>query len=324
MSEFGKLFKASRFASLAKPLSKSRGALFPTHQVVETRDAALSRQEWGLKYALPQKLKSRYIVLNDFDSLERIVDFEAGGGDHYRRLRFQELGIVPERDTKDSQFTSKPNPLFQDSNVSASKKIETVLEVRPDCKKKKLDSVIIELEELRPEFKEYVLKNHPKELKEKGLTGDRFQDVAAAFLKEHRLKTDTNKIASLKRKDDFKFAGTGGLSYALKGRLRTTPNGVVHREAAPARYVGSRFALGGFVAEGSFKNAAIDRTTVLAVSPTRATIKANGAVSIDVAPLTSTGRDIISKTTSGRRVLGKSAKKDNDSQTMAALNNIFR
>jgi hypothetical protein len=285
MSDFGKLLKASRFASMAKPLAKSRGSLHPSHQVVETRDAALARQEWGLKYALPAKLKSRYITLNDVDSLERLVDFEAGGGDHYRRLRFQELGVVPQRESPNALYESKPvNPLFQDSIAStqSNKTVESVLKLQSNEERQKIDFLLQEIESLRPQFKEYVLKNHAKELKEKSFTGERFQDAAVAFLKQYKTQQNVNKIASLKREDGFKFAGTGGLSYALKGRLRTTPNGVVHRESVPARSVGkSNVALGGFIAD--FKtvgHSEIDRATVFAVEPTKAVIRPNGAINI--------------------------------------------
>lgn len=282
MSDFSKLLKTSRFASLAKPLAKKRNARYPTHQIVETRDAALSRQEWGLKYALPQKLKSRYITFNDVDSLERIVDFEAGGGNHYKRLRFQELGLVPTRAAEyEREFVS--NPLFQESEESALKSVDAVMAVLATDKKLKVDSSLQELSSLRPQFKEYLLANHAKDLKERGLDIGFFTKTAVKFLKDYKSTQNVNNLASLKRQDGFKFAGTGGLSYALKGRLRTTPNGVINSEFAPARMLANQqLALGGFVAsDGKMSAPNLERTEVFAVNPIRAKINPFGTVSID-------------------------------------------
>lgn len=275
MSEFSKLLKNSRFASLARPLARKRGKSYPTHQIVETRDAARSRQEWGLKYALP-KIKSRYITFNDVDSLERLVDFEGGAGDHYRRLRFQELGVVPTR------ANAEHNPLFEEGKTAQSKSVENLMNLGSNDKRQKVDSALAQMRQLRPKLQEHLLKTRPIELSGgKPRTAKHFETAALEFLQQHKHDTSANTIASLQRAD-VRIAGTAGLSYKLKGRLRSSPNGVVHGEAAPARMVGSgNFALGGFVAQmaagGKSQVARSDSFGVRAVS---AALGANGGVSL--------------------------------------------
>ncbi|CAI5200466.1 BTE_HP_G0143620.mRNA.1.CDS.1 [Saccharomyces cerevisiae] len=72
------LLGRSRIAQVAnnhKPLTYTGKKFHPTHQIIETKPSTLYRQEWGLKSAIPSKIKSRYLVYNDLDTLERITTY---------------------------------------------------------------------------------------------------------------------------------------------------------------------------------------------------------------------------------------------------------
>jgi hypothetical protein len=293
MSEFSKLLKSSKFATLAKPLKKVKNPIHPTHQVVETTRAALDRQEWGLKYALPSKVKSRYITFDNVDSQERLVDFETNGGDLWKRLRFQELGLVPKLE-KDNENPANDNPLFQkkkSGSHGATATFDTVLEVDPNESKLELDSLVSTLSGLRTEFREYLLARDPKKLSEKKFNADDFRREGLRFLREHKKKQNINTLKSLKLSQTHKIHGFGGLSYNLKGRLATEPNGFVQHSVAPGRFLtGTNVAVGGFISRvnktGSSQWTKVNsdgegRETIVPLRPQQAVVRPTGSVSIE-------------------------------------------
>lgn len=269
MSEFSNLLKASRFASLAKPLSRTKGKKGPTHQVVETRASSLHRQEWGVKYALPSKIKSRYITFNDVDSMERIVDFETNGGDHWKRLRFQQIGVPVSLALGNNK--AKKNPLFHKEVETASdtanlSDIANVLALKDTLKAKELQALQLAYKQLRPQFLEYVKATNPvllnKSLNKKpneasisfAATSPEFAPLALKFITEYQAKTTENQIKSLLSKpSEYKIKGFGGLSYQLKGRLNNTPNGIQDKRVIPGRYLNQTTSkivgIGGFTSE---------------------------------------------------------------------------
>ncbi|KAH3679652.1 hypothetical protein WICMUC_000792 [Wickerhamomyces mucosus] len=297
MSEFSKLLKNSRFASLAKPLGKRKGNSHPTHQVVETRASSLHRQEWGLKYALPKKIKSRYITFNNADTMERIVDFETNGSDHWKRLRFQETGLVPKLDN------SKQNPLFgstseQNNIVGVNREIENILNLPENLNRKDIQALKLVFKNLRDEFREYVKSQDIILLNKEKFKVDKFEKLARDFLKEYKLKSTVNKIESIETKrDEFKFNGFGGLSYNLKGRLSSTPNGIKDKKIITGRYIGADqqntlVGIGGFtgVANKVLSKTQIQniksqgkelRESIVPFHLTEATIFKSGAVIVD-------------------------------------------
>lgn len=299
MSEFGRLLKNSKFASLSKPLKKTGNPLYPTHQIVETRQAALDRQEWGLKYALPSKVKSRYITFNNVDSLERVVDFETNGGDHWKRLRFQELGLAPALEKQNK------NPLFNKIEDSSRLDFDSVLKVSPGASTLELDSVASSLTGLRKEFKDYLLKTNPGKLQRDKLDINKFRDEALTFLKQYKKKQNVNKLESLKLHSSQKVHGFGGLSYNLKGRLTTHPNGIVTHNVAPGRLLEkNKAAVGGFISKVKTGQTSpqqwtkVDaegesRETVIPLEPKRAIIKPNGSVDIEFSTFLKTTKENI-------------------------------
>ncbi|ONH70075.1 Uncharacterized protein in HIS3 3'region [Cyberlindnera fabianii] len=295
MSEFGKLLRSSRLAQVARPLKKSDRRTHPTLQVLETRDAALARQEWGIKYALPSKVKSRYITLTELDSLERLVDFETNGGDHYRRLRFQETGLVPK-----VEGSGEGNPLFQKNKVvrdSRRAQLDDIVNLTPDVPKKRVQSILNQLRAMRPELRKELLARVPEELRDayKKTSGtsisDEFENIAFDFLLKRVEKENVNHIDSTKR-HGHKIAGTAGLSYALNGRLRNSPNGFVKREIVPGRTLDDGSSMNRNVALAGFVASEVSRTphsiglnkhpreTAIPHAPFDATIHRNGSVRI--------------------------------------------
>ncbi|KAH3684668.1 hypothetical protein WICPIJ_004355 [Wickerhamomyces pijperi] len=270
MSEFSNLLKASRFASLAKPLSRSKGNKNgPTHQIVETRASSLHRQEWGMKYALPSKIKSRYITFNDVDSMERIVDFETNASDHWKRLRFQQMGAPVVLDTPEV----KKNPLFHNdvesktiSDRATISDIKNVLGLDSSLKTKQIQALQLAYTRLRPEFLEYVkLKNATllneainttsSKTKTFSVEDSQFAALALRFIIEYHAKSTKNQPrALLAKSDEFKVKAFGGLSYQLKGRLSNAPNGIQDKAVHPGRILSQDgqsvfIALGGFTSE---------------------------------------------------------------------------
>ncbi|CUS20465.1 LAQU0S01e07206g1_1 [Lachancea quebecensis] len=246
-SNLSHLLRNSRIAQVPKskkPLTSAAPKFAPTHQIIETRPSTLHRQEWGLKAAVPSKIKTKYIVFNDLDTLERLTTFEPNGGAQWNRIRFQELGIAPKYNP------GKANPLFEASDSSKTQLVplSALLNVNSSTPKPEVERRLAEIRDLRSAFKKWLLEHDPEALLNKSFSAKDMTDSAVEFLAE---KTDLNVnlgSASLR-----KVVGTGGLTYNLHGRLRNSPNGVVSKTVVPGRFLNVEgndrlAAIGGFVA----------------------------------------------------------------------------
>ena len=269
MSSISSVLKNSRLAQLPKSRvkldsKKFRVKHFPTHQIVETKPATLSRQEWGLKSNIPNKIKSKYIVLDELDTLERMTEFEPIGGTQWTRLRFQEMGVVPDFQQ------GRSNPMFpfadvvRESQLGAGasgavtgddqlRELCNQLGVSEKTKASTLRKTLASVKKNRDGFKTWALQRDPEALSNKKFNSDELKGVAKKFLNEtFNMNNEAAKI-----KNAHRFVGTGGLSYGLKGRLRNSPNGAVQKTIVPGRItnygkqeIGSA-AIGGFVANCS-------------------------------------------------------------------------
>lgn len=230
MAEFGRLLKNSRFASLVKP-SGGKPGVKPTHQVVQTTGAALFRQEWGLKYSLPHKVDTHYITFNDLDSYYQMIDFERAGGDHLKIDAFKETGLVLE-----SESRGKKNPLFYGSSKQVSKSVPLSklfgLNGSPQNKKKVLQKVA----GLRAEFQKWLVQHYPALVKDRGFHQQQLSAQVHEFLSSYYIPRNLNNIELLKRNSVAKVRSTGGLSYNMKGRLSTSPDGIVDKVVMPGRF----------------------------------------------------------------------------------------
>ncbi|CAR22695.1 mitochondrial 37S ribosomal protein bS1m [Lachancea thermotolerans CBS 6340] len=246
-SNLSHLLRNSRIAQVPKskkPLTSAAPKYAPTHQIIETRPSTLHRQEWGLKAAVPSKIKTKYIVFNDLDTLERLTTFEPNGGSQWNRIRFQELGVAPKYNP------GKANPLFE-ANASSKTQLvplSALLNVNTSTPKPEVRRRLAEIKDLRSTFKKWLLEHDPEALLNKSFSAKDMTDSAVEFLAE---KTDLNvNLASASLR---KVVGTGGLTYNLHGRLRNSPNGVVSRTVVPGRFLNVEgndrlAAIGGFVA----------------------------------------------------------------------------
>ncbi|SCV05744.1 LANO_0H14224g1_1 [Lachancea nothofagi CBS 11611] len=246
-SNLSHLLRNSRIAQVPKsknPLTSTAPKYAPTHQIIETRPSTLHRQEWGLKSSLPSKVKTRYIVYNDLDTLERLTTFEPNGGSQWNRIRFQELGVAPKYNP------GKANPLFEASASSRNQLVplSSLLNVDSSTPKAEIERKVAQMKNMRGTFKQWLLLRDPEVLKNKSFTIKDMTDSAVEFLTE---ATDSN--VSLDSNSLRKTIGTGGLTYNLHGRLRNSPNGVVQKTVVPGRFLNVEgndrlAAIGGFVA----------------------------------------------------------------------------
>lgn len=291
MSDFSHLLKNSRLAALPRALGKKRGGAAPSHAIVETRASALSRNEWGLKYSLPSKVKSRFVTFNDFDSMERIVDFETNGSFNWKRLRFQETGLVPSYDSP------RDNPLFFDHSRDSGRfvSLATVFNITPQSDPKEVLKVLREVKGLRDEFRNWLLKKDPILLKNKKFTQQDLNGPAVEFLSQYRASKPIVTARQLQMSHS-RVQGSGGLSYGLKGRLAQSPNGVVQKYVGPGRFtnvgtVSRVVAFGGFTAEvpnsasnlqfnKSQSEGKVPRETIVPFIAERAVVKGDGAIHI--------------------------------------------
>ncbi|AMD19618.1 HCL533Wp [Eremothecium sinecaudum] len=240
-SHLSSLLRNSRLSQLYqtdKAILDSVRNLAPTHQVIETKPATQYRQEWGLKSSIPSKIKSRYIVVNKLDTLERFTSFEPVGQYQWNRIRFQEIGVAP------SYGHQVPNPLFSGASQNASSdKLSGLLGISEKTSAAKRDMVMKKLAGLYPAYMKWISEKYPEIAKKP------HEYRNASYLREFLSQYSFDKPLS----GQFKVVGTGGLSYALQGRLRQSPRGVQNKNPATGRVLQLKgmertAAVGGFVA----------------------------------------------------------------------------
>lgn len=250
--ELSRLFKNSRLAQVAQPLLKDirQRAVTPTHQTIFTPKSSAIRSQFGLKTSLPRKIGYSYIAFNDIDNYKSMPDVEKCTSKMYTRLRFQESGLVLR-----SPF-AKHNPLFQGSsfsNVPASPLLDS-FNLAHCSISRDANEALLAHPELHGRFKRFVAEKHPQMLLGSKASDTAFRDVIAQFLREHNSTATKRPLLSLAR-DLSQLAtaqtvqGTAGLSYAQKGKLQNSPNGIKYGAILPGRLIGGIDAtIGGFVA----------------------------------------------------------------------------
>lgn len=226
-----------------KPLNPIGHKYFPTHQIIETKPSSHHRQEWGLKSSIPSKIKSRYLVFNDMDTLERLTTFEPHGASQWNRIRFKEMNLAP------TYNMGKLNPLFGNESVvhDQAYTLSSLLNIDPELNSKGKITKLNSLKKLRAEFKSWLLERDPEALKNKKFSAKEMQSNVTDFLNERA--SSSGQINNHSQK----MIGSGGLSYALPGKLKTSPRGVVSKTIVPGRCLNlnndSKYtvAVGGFV-----------------------------------------------------------------------------
>lgn len=251
MSTISQLLRNSRLAHVVQsenPLFQTSKKIYPTHQVIETKPSTFYRQEWGLKSSIPSKIKTRYLVYNDLDTLERLTTFEPIGQYQWNRIRFQEMGLSP------TYGKDKPNPLFQGStskNVGYAP-LSTLMNLDRSNTCSENNQIISKIKTLRPEFKKWLLEKYGRELSTRILNPKLLNKYVHEFLSEKTSDLDLKDLKS----PNWKIIGTGGLTYNLSGRLRQSPNGIKQITVVPGRIISSQgldksVAIGGFIANAS-------------------------------------------------------------------------
>lgn len=254
MSNLQKLLKGSKISQLAEPNRREAAnyfKLFPTHQVIQTTPNSLYRKDYGLKANLPSKVKSRFLELDEMDTMQRMTDFECLSGSYWKKVRFQEMNLP---------ISFKKNALFEGfTEIKPKSENLTNLSVLLNFDYKnatdgELKILLGKLRELRKPFVEWLLKTKPSVLLQQ--SNDFSSEIRDFLAMCEKSPYHYKKLSQLGLKKDgsLKTAGTAGLSYALKGRLCNTPNGIQAKKIIPGRYVGDlnkNFAVGGFIARGA-------------------------------------------------------------------------
>lgn len=273
---FYKLFKDSRYAQVATPLSKqlrTADLSTPTHQILFAPKGSAVRSEYGIKTPLPEQVGLSHIVMNRMDTSNNIPDVEKYSSPHYNRLKFQESGIVLKKPF------DRANPLFA---WDSSKTINTDSKREPDsilssfnlglqAEKRDVMNIIKANPTLAREFRRWLVKRSPESIVFK--VPAKINELLEEFIAtSETVKKHRSTLGDLTRKFGKSTAnvtsspvqGTAGLSYNQKGRLYNTPNGIKNGVIAPGRLVEDREAnIGGFVA------AVNERTTILQSSMIR-------------------------------------------------------
>ncbi|EGV64693.1 mitochondrial ribosomal small subunit component [Yamadazyma tenuis] len=249
--ELFRLFKDSKLAQVAKPLSKVlRGNQSgPTHQIIYTPKSSAIRSNFGIKTALPKQIGFSHIVYNDIDNATSMPDVEKYSGSFYNRIKFQEMNI-PVRTEHNT------NPLFKSEQTLTPKKAKDVnssnedsvsfgLNLKSSTPNKAVKKLLKKNSQFYNQYKEFMLKNYPDKLVSNGARNE--HKLVHEFLNTSQ---DFKKAKSgLLSQKSNRIQGTGGFSYLQKGRLTNTPNGIKYAAMAPGRIIDSRdAAIGGFIA----------------------------------------------------------------------------
>lgn len=268
--EFYRLFKNSKLAQVATPLSKKlRGpsSAAPTHQIIYTPTASAARSNYGIKTALPKQVGQSHIVFNDIDNFKNMPDVEKYGGAHYTRLKFQELGVVLKKSYNSANplFAWDSSKTFSGSNDLAADSVLNKLKLGQNASIADVKALLDKNPKLYSAFKKYVVEKSPESIMLK--VPSKLDQLLKEFIASSPdLIKRESSLADLSRKHGVasphgsrsQIQGTAGLSYLQKGRLSNSPNGVKHGVIAPGRLVREReAAIGGFI------GAVNERTTLL-------------------------------------------------------------
>lgn len=268
--EFYKLFKNSKLAQVATPLSKRlRGpnSLAPTHQIIYTPTASAARSNYGIKTALPKQIGQSHIVYNDIDNFKNMPDVEKHGGPHYTRLKFQELGIVLKKSYNSANplFAWDSSKTFSGSKDLVADNVLSKFKLGQNASVDDVKDLLHANPKLYSAFKKWLVQKSPESIMLK--VPSKLEQLLKEFVASSpELVKRELSLKDLTRKHGVTSAhgsrshiqGTAGLSYLQKGRLSNSPNGIKHGVIAPGRLVREREAgIGGFVA------AVNERTTLL-------------------------------------------------------------
>ncbi|KAH3902303.1 uncharacterized protein SCODWIG_03185 [Saccharomycodes ludwigii] len=335
------LLRGSRLSQLYrsnKPLTSALPKYHPFHQIIETKPHARDEfQEWGLKSTIPNgKFKTRYIVVSELDTLERLATFEPNsGGYNWNRLRFQEMNLSPDY----SGFLKDigNNPYFEYIKSKLSTPDETIKPYTTENKHafgKNINDFYKQNQDwtsLRKSYTEWVFHTFVKENKDVPI------DSIELYL--HKIYTEKNKNRPSTL--GSKIIGSGGLSYNLKNRLKTTPDGILNKEIVPGRFLNADrldrrlVAVGGFVANTTNNsNDALKNVTQIERNigagnarklrwPFRvesAVIQENGSVSITVKPIKGISESNRYKTSNNMGSMANQRRRKNRPPQPASVN----
>lgn len=258
-SEFYTLFRNSKLAQVATPLSRSirkvKGEI-PLHQAIFTPRSAAHRSNYGLKSTLPSRIGASLVAFNDLDNFKSMPDVEKYKGHSQNRLKFQESGLVLKKGY------NLPNPLFdfkssRTSVLGNSKDTLTAeFNLGDQSRPSNVQSILSRNPQLHQEFKKWLVAKSPESVMLR--VPSKLEKLLKEFIGTHptivRRCLSVDQMLSPRNLTTDQIQkrpvqGTGGFSYSQKGRLSNTPNGIKNGAILPGRIVHEReAAIGGFVA----------------------------------------------------------------------------
>lgn len=230
---FSNLLRSSRLSSLPKAVkSHIRNNAVPKEQVVHTTPASFYRRDFGLKRAMPERMKTPYVTVKALDTLEGMTDFNFGSSYHLKVKRFQETGAAI-------------TPLPTSGLFNASVENKTWSNMTPE----ELKDLVRSSKGKRRDFISWALKNETKQLHQM-LEKDDGVRAVQRFLEIQ--STEGPNWSNEK----IPVKGNAGLGYLLPGGIHNTPTGITQSTPVKGRLVPSypqqrRAAIGGFIAQTS-------------------------------------------------------------------------
>lgn len=229
---FSNLLRSSRLSSLPKAV-KAHAKNIPREQVVQTTPASKYRRDFGLKRAMPERMKTPYVTVKALDTMEGMTDYDFGSSYHLKLKRFQETGAA-------ITFMLNTTGLFNSAAESKTWGNMTPQELKDLVQSSKTK---------RREFINWALQNESKQLHE---MLDKNEGLRAV---QRFLQIQSSEGLNLVG-EKIPVKGNAGLGYLLPGGIHNTPTGLSTSKPVLGRLVTSytkqrRAAIGGFIANTS-------------------------------------------------------------------------
>ncbi|ODQ63908.1 hypothetical protein NADFUDRAFT_75436 [Nadsonia fulvescens var. elongata DSM 6958] len=302
VSSFETLFRNSKLVSLPRPITDSRFSIkrinarnslqknLPTHvtkQIIMTTPSNHSRNDWGLKYSIPNRNKSQYMVSNKLDTMDHLPDFDLkSAGKRHIINRLQEIGlpITPKKRASRNLLSYNRMSVSSSSSTLPSTPISAVDQALFDGSTNTISFTDkFEFKNLQTITK----KCNERLLKVANTHRENFKLWVLQECGENYLTINPSKLSHLVKKyldthvpirhaaPYLTVMSTGGLNYNLPGALRQTRFGISNKVIARGRVINDDntvVALAGVIA--SCQLSGIDKTRgIVSAGNARMTVK---------------------------------------------------
>ncbi|CAN6674747.1 hypothetical protein TRVA0_063S00430 [Trichomonascus vanleenenianus] len=272
---FSDLLRSSRLAGLAQPIdarpNRTRpeygstslrdrkmknqaevGRIRPSNQVVHTTPASNHRADYGLKRSMPQPLKSRYITVDNLDTVYGFTDYHPGASQALVLNRIRSLNIaphpIPRTSDPGAQISATLSPLLSGDTPTGTqwtlnrphkpaldefvRWVHTTYDTDPVLSaalKTHAPSIGGSAESIQSTLKSMASSKSAVIRAQLERIISRFAD------QQHNSIISRDDVQTAKRIVSHSPIATAGASYVLPGALKTSPDGVAMNTAVPGR-----------------------------------------------------------------------------------------